>query len=86
MVLVILYLNQTGTMIYLICLLCNPHYIAVCGDGEESEWFLQRKLNTFHRLVNMLFGPTMGLLKPTATTVRDTNNVRMTSLEGTQSK
>ena len=56
------------------------HYIAVCGDGEESEWFLQRKINTFHRLVNMLFGPTTGLLKPTATTVRQQTWETLTNL------
>ena len=31
--------------------------IAVCGDGEESELFMQRKINFFHRMLLFRFGP-----------------------------
>jgi hypothetical protein len=37
---------------------CNDHlYIAVNGDGMESEVFLQRKLQVLHRLVTFYYGP-----------------------------
>ena len=45
-------------------------YISLCGDGEESEWFLQRRLSFFHYLVNAAFGPASGHLKPTSTLKR----------------
>lgn len=32
-------------------------FIAVCGDGEESELFLQRKIRFFHRMLLFLYGP-----------------------------
>eukprot|EP00111_Clytia_hemisphaerica_P024220 TCONS_00071367-protein len=31
--------------------------IAVCGDGQESELFLQRKINFFHRMLIFSYGP-----------------------------
>ena len=45
-------------------------YISLCGDGEESEWFLQRRLSFFHYLVNSIFGPSTGHLKPISTLKR----------------
>ena len=32
-------------------------FIAVCGDGEESELFLRRKINFFHRMLLFCYGP-----------------------------
>ena len=45
-------------------------YISLCGDGEESEWFLQRRLCFFHYLVNATFGPSTDHLKPVLTLKR----------------
>lgn len=33
------------------------YFVALCGDGEESELFLQRKISFFHRTLLFLFGP-----------------------------
>ncbi|XP_041370625.1 Hermansky-Pudlak syndrome 1 protein homolog isoform X2 [Gigantopelta aegis] len=32
-------------------------FIAICGDGTETEEFLHRKLQIFYRLIGFLFGP-----------------------------
>lgn len=33
------------------------YFVALCGDGEESELFLQRKISFFHRTLLFIFGP-----------------------------
>lgn len=46
-------------------------FIAVCGDGEESEHFLQRKINFFHYLLLSLYGPcASSQLKPQSISLR----------------
>ena len=45
-------------------------YVSLCGDGEESEWYLQRRLSFFNYLVNAKFGPSTDRLKPTSTLQR----------------
>lgn len=45
-------------------------YVSLCADGEESEWYLQRRLSFFHFLVNAQFGPSTAQLKPASTQQR----------------
>ncbi|XP_038064271.1 Hermansky-Pudlak syndrome 1 protein homolog [Patiria miniata] len=50
---------------------CDDHlYIAVNGDGSESEVFLQRKLQVLHRLVEFYYGPISDQLRPESVSER----------------
>ncbi|XP_011409154.2 PREDICTED: Hermansky-Pudlak syndrome 1 protein homolog [Amphimedon queenslandica] len=35
-------------------------FVAVNGDGSESEDFLVRKLHVFNRIIGLLYGPVLG--------------------------
>ena len=37
--------------------MANLYFVAVCGDGEESELFLQRKIQFFNYLLLLHYGP-----------------------------
>eukprot|EP00112_Aurelia_sp_Birch-Aquarium-sp1_P002731 Seg1303.8 transcript_id=Seg1303.8/GoldUCD/mRNA.D3Y31 product="Hermansky-Pudlak syndrome 1 protein" protein_id=Seg1303.8/GoldUCD/D3Y31 len=45
-------------------------FIALCADGEESEWFLHRKISFFHYLINAKYGPAAEQIKPASTLQR----------------
>ena len=46
-------------------------YVAVCGDGEESELFLQRKIHFFNYLLLLYYGPCAAFhLKPSSVMLR----------------
>ena len=45
-------------------------FIALCGDGEESEWFLHRKISFFQYLINAKYGPAAEQIKPASTLQR----------------
>ena len=58
----------------------NLFYVSLCGDGEESEWFLQRRIHFFRYLVNALYGPSTDQLKPSSILQRQHRWQRLSSL------
>eukprot|EP00794_Sanderia_malayensis_P000623 gene623-1287_t len=48
----------------------NLFFIALCGDGEESEWFLHKKIAAFRYLIGMLYASAIDQLKPSLSRVR----------------
>lgn len=43
--------------IFVMSELSNLYFVAACGDGEESELFLRRKINVFYYLLRLYYGP-----------------------------
>ncbi len=46
------------------------YYVSLCGDSEESEWFLHKKISSLQYLINMLYGSAVDQLKPALTNLR----------------